>query len=85
MIPTTALYIARWVKAKYRKFVGLGGADTVVTVTSFQKVMTAGLAAGAGGFAATGVAVTRVRHRSSNGTALVDCGPRGEGLGVAHA
>ena len=71
VIPTTALYIARWVKAKYRKLVGPAGADTVVTVTSFQNVMTAGLAADAGGLAATGVAVARVRHRSSNGTALV--------------
>ena len=32
--------------------------------------MTAGLAAAAGCLAATGVAVTRVRHRSSNGAAL---------------
>ena len=35
------------------------GADTVDTVTSFQKVMTAGLAFGTGGLAATGAAVTR--------------------------
>src|SRR4029434_7540021 len=39
VMPTTALYIARWANAKYGKFVGPAGADTVVTVTSFQNVM----------------------------------------------
>ena len=70
-MPTTALYIARWVNAKYRKFVGLAPVAVILaTACAFHVVMTAAFAAGAGCLAATGVAVARVRQRSSNGAAL---------------